>query len=56
MLLSACEKSAFVEESCVLQAKYHQKRFCTYPHVNSPAKLIEELLKPGGDVAELQQV
>lgn len=41
------------EHELFLQAKYHQDRFRAYPHVDSPAKLIQELLKPSGAVPSL---
>lgn len=39
----------------IVQAKFHQERFRTYPHVDSPAKLIQELLKPGGTVTDVRK-
>lgn len=54
---SATKPMTVVESSWLIrvsmQAKYHQERFRTYPHVDSPAKLIQELLKPGGTMTVL---
>ena len=33
-----------------VQAAYHHERFRTFPHVDSPARLIKELLKPRAGV------
>ena len=30
-----------------LQAKYHAEKFCVFRHVDSPARLIKELVRPG---------
>ncbi|KAL0051387.1 hypothetical protein WJX82_006470 [Trebouxia sp. C0006] len=43
------ELVAKAEKHCTaMQARYHQERFRTHPHIDSPAKLIQELLKPAG--------
>ncbi|KAI3432571.1 hypothetical protein D9Q98_004120 [Chlorella vulgaris] len=36
-----------------VQAEYHAEKFRPFPHVNSPARLIRELVRPGGSKAPL---
>ncbi|GAB4818836.1 hypothetical protein N2152v2_005882 [Parachlorella kessleri] len=38
-----------------LQAEYHQEKFQAFPHVDSPARLIREIVKPPPKVAQQQQ-
>ncbi|KAA6426705.1 MAG: hypothetical protein FRX49_03815 [Trebouxia sp. A1-2] len=50
------ELVAKAEKHCTaMQARYHQERFRTHPHIDSPAKLIQELLKPAGIMTRLSQ-
>ncbi|DBA81893.1 hypothetical protein WJX77_011732 [Trebouxia sp. C0004] len=50
------ELVAKAEKHCTaMQARYHQERFRTHPHIDSPAKLIQELLKPAGLMTRLSQ-
>eukprot|EP00891_Asterochloris_glomerata_P002231 jgi/Astpho2/2231/fgenesh1_pg.00040_%23_64_t len=51
-LVSGCEElvAKAQQHGTIIQAAYHHERFRTFPHVDSPARLIKELLKPRAGV------
>jgi hypothetical protein len=40
--------------TCV-QVEYHQEKFRAFPHINSPARLIKEIVKPPAKRVQQQQ-
>lgn len=46
---------AWLSFSGCAQAEYHQEKFRAFPHVDSPARLIKEIVKPPVKRAVAQQ-